>query len=178
MNTSALLAFTCFSLLCLVLSHSIYLFSGILFLFLTIGYSSIRSSNITQFQKVCGASEETESKLNELFGCVPTEDDEKGEKSDSGSKCATNAVDDEKERVAYSYSFYHFILVLGSLYIMMQLTNWVFPQRANTDTFQNTWASVAIKIGSSYLCHALYIWTLLAPLILGRWRDFGYETDD
>ena len=84
---------------------------GIVFLFGTVVFSSIRTSNVTQFQKVCGASPETESKLNELFGCVPTEDDET-EKGDSDSKCSTNALDDEKERVAYSYSFYHFISVV------------------------------------------------------------------
>ena len=150
---------------------------GIVFLFGTVVFSSIRTSNVTQFQKVCGASPETESKLNELFGCVPTEDDDT-EKGNSDSKCSTNAVDDEKERVAYSYSFYHFISVLAALYIMMQLTNWVQPSLADTDRFQNTWASVGVKVISSYLCHALYIWTLFAPLILGRCRDFGYETDD
>ncbi|KAI6652119.1 Serine incorporator 2-like [Oopsacas minuta] len=150
---------------------------GILFLFGTVVFSSFRTSNITQFRKVCGASPETESKLNELFGCIPTEDDEH-EKEDSDSKCATNAVDDEKERVVYSYSFYHFMSVLAALYIMMQLTNWVQPDMANTDGFQNTWASVGVKVISSYLCHALYLWTLFAPLILGNCRDFGYETDD
>ena len=149
-----------------------------MFLFGTVVFSSIRASSVTQFQKVCGASQETESKLNELFGCVPTEDDDKGEKNDSDSKCGSNAVDDEKERVVYSYSFYHFISMLACFYIMMQLTNWVQPSAANTDQFQNTWASVAVKISSSYLCHALYLWTLFAPLLFGRCRDFGYETDD
>ena len=35
-----------------------------------------------------------------------------------------SAVDDEKEGVTYSYSFFHFLMMLGVLYAMMQLTNW------------------------------------------------------
>ena len=33
-------------------------------------------------------------------------------------------TDDEKEAVTYSYTFFHFMMLLAVLYFMMQLTNW------------------------------------------------------
>lgn len=38
--------------------------------------------------------------------------------------CEGRAFDNEQDGVTYSYSFFHFCLVLASLHIMMTLTNW------------------------------------------------------
>ena len=51
------------------------------------------------------------------------------------------------------------------------------PAEASSERFGNTWASVVVKMVSAYLCYALYIWTMIAPLVLGRCRDFNY-TDE
>ena len=48
------------------------------------------------------------------------------------------------------------------------------PGDADTEHFQNTWASTGVKIGSAWLCFIVYLWTLLAPLVLGSCRDFDY----
>lgn len=41
-----------------------------------------------------------------------------------GDDGVLRAMDDEEERVSYSYFVFHFHLCLASLYIMMTLTNW------------------------------------------------------
>ncbi|XP_004372079.1 serine incorporator 2 isoform X2 [Trichechus manatus latirostris] len=80
------------------------------------------------------------------------------------------AFDNEQDRVTYSYSFFHFCLVLASLHIMMTLTNWYRP--SETQKMISTWTAVWVKICASWAGLLLYLWTLVAPLLLPS-RDFS-----
>ena len=51
------------------------------------------------------------------------------------------------------------------------------PGNADSGRFENTWASVWVKMATAWLSYAIYLWTLLAPLILGNCRDFGYDSE-
>ncbi|GFR19307.1 serine incorporator 5 [Trichonephila clavata] len=78
---------------------------------------------------------------------------------EGGQKVIRNEI----EGVMYSYAFFHVMFFLASLYIMMQLTHWFRPEQANLITFERNWASVWIKIASSWACIAIYLLTLFTP---------------
>ncbi|KAJ3602822.1 hypothetical protein NHX12_030568 [Muraenolepis orangiensis] len=89
----------------------------------------------------------------------------------SSIRSSRTSQDNEQDMVQYSYSFLHFMMLLGSLYIMMTLTNWYSPD-SEYDAFTGKWSAVWVKITSSWVCLALYTWTLVAPVILSN-RDFS-----
>ena len=76
--------------------------------------------------------------------------------------------------MAYSWSLFHVMFALATLYVMMTLTNWYSPS-ASTDitSFNNNSAAMWVKIISSWLAAAIYLWSMIAPAILVD-RDFGY----
>lgn len=150
---------------------------GIIVLFISVGYICFSLSSNKQLRKLRGGKKDDNEGSLVCCDCLPAdeeEDDEAGEEDEKEGKLRMRSVNDEKSRVTYSYSFFHFLMMLSVLYFMMQLTNWGDPGNADTAHFQNTWASTGVKIGSAWLCFAIYLWTLLAPLVLGTCRDFDY----
>lgn len=123
-------------------------------------YSSIRTSSNSQVGKLT-LSEKT------ILQADTGSTDSGDEESQQGQK----VWDNEEETVAYSYSFFHFMLCLASLYVMMTLTNWFSPS-SDFKTLNANMASVWVKISSAWLCMALYVWTLVAPVCLPS-RDFS-----
>ncbi|CAI9571350.1 unnamed protein product, partial [Staurois parvus] len=133
---------------------------GLVLFLLCVLYSSIRTSNNSQVNKLTLTSDES----------TLIEDGTRSDGSLSDSDDAHRAVDNERDGVTYSYSFFHFMLFLASLYIMMTLTNWYSPD-STYEMMTSKWPSVWVKISSSWVCIVLYVWTLVAPLVLTN-RDF------
>ncbi|KAG7465684.1 hypothetical protein MATL_G00156040 [Megalops atlanticus] len=133
---------------------------GLILFLLCVLYSSIRNSSNSQVSKLSLSGDE--SALIEDGAGPPGRFEEEED--------AHRAVDNERDGVAYSYSFFHFMLFLASLYIMMTLTNWYSPD-SNYETMTSKWPSVWVKMATSWTCVALYAWTLVAPLVLTE-RDF------
>ncbi|AWP19522.1 Serine incorporator 1 [Scophthalmus maximus] len=130
---------------------------GLILFLMCVLYSSIRNSSNAQVNKLTLTSDES----------ALIEDGPQGDSFEEAGGLS-RAVDNEKDGVTYSYSFFHFMLFLASLYIMMTLTN--CPD-SNYEAMTSKWPSVWVKISSSWICIALYVWTLMAPLVLVN-RDF------
>ncbi|MGH0172266.1 UNVERIFIED_CONTAM: hypothetical protein FKN15_065711 [Acipenser sinensis] len=133
---------------------------GLILFLLCVLYSSIRNSSNSQVNKLTLTSDES---------TLIEEGVSRSDSFDEGDD-VNRAVDNEKDGVTYSYSFFHFMLFLASLYIMMTLTNWYSPD-STYETMTSKWPSVWVKISSTWICIALYVWTLVAPLVLTN-RDF------
>nr|XP_060628170.1 serine incorporator 3 [Anolis sagrei ordinatus] len=134
---------------------------GLIIFVLCLLYSSIRSSSNSQVNKLTLSVSDSVI-LDDTPGAAGG-DVEDGE--------VQRVLDNEKEAVQYSYSVFHTMLFLASLYIMMTLTNWYSPD-AETKTLTSKWPAVWVKISSSWVCLLLYLWSLVAPLVLTN-RDFS-----
>ncbi|CAD7700183.1 unnamed protein product, partial [Ostreobium quekettii] len=77
---------------------------------------------------------------------------------------------DEFEPVAYSYSLFHAVFALASMYMAMLMTSWGTGEGGAL--IDVGWASVWVKMASQLVTAILYIWTLAAPIIFPD-RDFS-----
>ncbi|KAK7499730.1 hypothetical protein BaRGS_00009071 [Batillaria attramentaria] len=58
------------------------------------------------------------------------------------------------------------------------LTNWYRPAESDLNRFNLNWATVWVKMASSWVCVIIYVWTLFFPrLCFGRNLAFPYEAD-
>uniref|UniRef100_A0A2P2JZP4 Serine incorporator n=1 Tax=Rhizophora mucronata TaxID=61149 RepID=A0A2P2JZP4_RHIMU len=74
----------------------------------------------------------------------------------------------EKEKdkpVTYSYSFFHLIFSLASMYSAMLLTGWSTSVGESGKLVDVGWPSVWVRIVTGWATAALYIWSLVAPIL-------------
>lgn len=126
--------------------------------FICVLYSSIRTASNSQVSKLT---------MSEKI-LVQDGDSDLGK----GDAESGKAWDNEDSEVVYSWSFFHFMFALASLYVMMTLTNWYDPATPKDNLAASNQASMWVKIISSWLCIILYLWSLIAPIVL-KDREFS-----
>ncbi|GLJ46590.1 hypothetical protein SUGI_0981790 [Cryptomeria japonica] len=72
---------------------------------------------------------------------------------------------DEVKLVTYSYTFFHIIFALASMYSAMLLTGWTSSTKDGEKLIDVGWSSVWVRIGTEWITAALYIWSLIAPIV-------------
>jgi len=142
---------------------------GLILFIACVLYSSIRTSTASQTARLSLGN----ALLTDNTSVTPSENtaDPEGGRSGSKSQAEDKVWDNEEDSVAYSWSFFHVMFALATLYVMMTLTNWFTPNSSLSSLSANV-SSVWIKIVSSWICAAIYIWTLVAPIVLPD-RDFS-----
>ncbi|KAJ6319159.1 hypothetical protein OIU76_014478 [Salix suchowensis] len=69
----------------------------------------------------------------------------------------------EGQPVGYSYTFFHLIFALASMYSAMLLSGWTDISESSS-LIDVGWTSVWVRICTEWITGLLYAWTLLAPL--------------
>lgn len=98
------------------------------------------------------------------------EEEEEGEDGHGGKGLSR---EDEREGCHYNYSYYHLVFCLAAMYVTMLINGWSTVNEENGELISvgHDWASVWVKVVSSWVCVLLYLWTLVAPILFPN-RDW------
>ncbi|XP_030830263.1 probable serine incorporator isoform X2 [Strongylocentrotus purpuratus] len=131
-------------------------------------YACIRTASTNNVGKLTGS----EFGNKTLLGSTNSSGGDSKPADGDAEKWGQEVYDNEEDTVSYSYTFFHIMLMLAAFYMMMTLTSWFQPAGANFDSLAANSGAMWVKISSSWVCVALYVWTLVAPIILSE-REFS-----
>lgn len=123
---------------------------GLITTVLSILYSALRAGSSTTF-----LSPPSSPRAGDKKPLLDSEDVETGKDKQK---------DSEAQPVSYSYSFFHLIFALSSMYSAMLLSGWT-SSSGNSDLIDVGWTSVWVRIATEWVTAGLYIWSLIAPLV-------------
>ncbi|XP_028759944.1 probable serine incorporator [Neltuma alba] len=124
---------------------------GLLTTVLSVLYSALRAGSSTSF-----LSPPSSPKSGGKKPLLEAEEMEEGK----GKKQEKDA-----EPVSYSYSFFHLIFALASMYSAMLLSGWT-SSSDSSGLVDVGWTSVWVRICTEWATAALYVWTIVAPVVL------------
>ncbi|RFU77017.1 hypothetical protein TARUN_5219 [Trichoderma arundinaceum] len=105
-------------------------------------------------------------------GSLPADALLSDDESDAGGD---HPHDDERSSTQYNYSMFHIIFFLATAWVSTLLTlNYDDSTRDGSfATVGRTYGASWVKIVSAWICHGMYIWTLIAPIVLPERFDFS-----
>lgn len=94
---------------------------------------------------------------------------------DNDSDSGKDSHDDERTATQYNYSVFHIIFFMATCWVstLLVLNHEDSTKDGAFATVGRTYAASWVKIVSAWACHALYIWTLVAPIVLPERFDFS-----
>ncbi|KAI0925844.1 hypothetical protein AcV5_008465 [Taiwanofungus camphoratus] len=109
-------------------------------------------------------------------GAIPASALDEEEEDEDEDEVVGETRDDERSGTRYNYSWFHVIFAIGAMYVAMLLTDWnvVRATKGETDDVYIGRSEVAMwmRVVSSWVCMLLYMWSLLAPVLMpDRFED-------
>ncbi|CAN8268615.1 unnamed protein product [Cochlearia groenlandica] len=92
-------------------------------------------------------------------------------KKDSNNQEEGEEEEGEEDDVPYGYGFFHFVFATGAMYFAMLLIGWNTHHPMKKWTIDVGWTSTWVRIVNEWLAVCVYIWMLVAPIILKRKRE-------
>lgn len=123
---------------------------GLLTTVLSVVYSAVRAGSSTTF--ISPPSSPRAAGQKPLLPIEGSNDEEDGTKN-------------EPKPVTYVYSFFHLIFALASMYSAMLLTGWTSAKVDSQELIDIGWTSVWVRMCTQWFTAALFIWSLIAPLL-------------
>jgi serine incorporator 1/3 len=113
------------------------------------------------------------SALNDSFSSFDSDDDYDSDDGGSDDGARRRRRDDERSSTRYNYSLFHVVFMLSTAWVATLLTTKVNPSEGENflPVGRTYWASW-VKIVSSWVCYAIYSWSLAAPAILPDRFDY------
>eukprot|EP00268_Persea_americana_P058399 TRINITY_DN7057_c1_g1_i3.p1 TRINITY_DN7057_c1_g1~~TRINITY_DN7057_c1_g1_i3.p1 ORF type:complete len:216 (+),score=29.29 TRINITY_DN7057_c1_g1_i3:138-785(+) len=70
-----------------------------------------------------------------------------------------------EDDIPYKYGFFHIVFAMGSMYFAMLFISWDLDNSSKKWSIDVGWASMWVKIVNEWFAAAIYLWTLISPVI-------------